>query len=227
MRKTARKTAKKTPQPSRARRGAKLKQRPRQRRPEEVRARILDAALREFARHGFEGTAMQDIAAQAGVALSLVVYHFKSKKQLWRAAVGAAAEVFHSRIQAMAAASDLSATERLRVLLPSLVRLGAELPEFSRIVATEAYSSSDRLLWLVRFGQGTFDTLLALIAEAQREGGVRPRLAPERLRYAILGITTIPSMAAEFRHITGRDPTSPVEIESSIEFLNQLVFVDP
>jgi TetR/AcrR family transcriptional regulator len=196
----------------------------RQRRPEEVRKRILEAALRSFAVHGFAGAVMQDIAKDSGAGLSLLVYHFKSKKNLWRAAVGAAAERFHSQIESMAAASDVTATQRLRLLMATLVRLSAEFPEFTRIVAMEAYQKSDRLLWLVRFGQHSFESLMTLIAQAQREGGVRSDLEPERLRYAVLGISSIPSLAAEFRQLTGRDPTSAAEIEASIEFIDKLVF---
>jgi AcrR family transcriptional regulator len=170
---------------------------------------------------------MQDIAKESGAGLSLVVYHFKSKKNLWRAAVGAVAERFHSPIQQLASATDLSATERLRLLVANLVRLGAESPEFTRVAAMEAYQKSDRLLWLVRSGQRSFEALLALLAEGQREGGVRPNLAPDRLRYAILGITSIPSMAAEFHQLTGRDSTSSAEVEASIDFINELVFTDP
>lgn len=49
------------------------------------RDRILDAAELLFAKGGFDGVSMRDIAAQAGVGLPLIVYHFENKQRLYRA----------------------------------------------------------------------------------------------------------------------------------------------
>ncbi|MGN5478584.1 TetR/AcrR family transcriptional regulator [Cupriavidus basilensis] len=49
------------------------------------RERVLDAAERLFAEGGFEGVSMRDIAAEAGVGLPLIVYHFETKGNLYRA----------------------------------------------------------------------------------------------------------------------------------------------
>ena len=45
----------------------------------ETRARIMDAAMELFRRHGFEETTMRDIAAEAGVATGAAYYYFDSK----------------------------------------------------------------------------------------------------------------------------------------------------
>jgi len=44
--------------------------------------RILDAAERLFAEHGFAQTSLRDITAEAGVNLAAVNYHFQSKDHL-------------------------------------------------------------------------------------------------------------------------------------------------
>lgn len=48
-------------------------------------ARIREAALAHFPRHGFAGTTIRRIAADAGVSPALVVHHFGSKEGLRRA----------------------------------------------------------------------------------------------------------------------------------------------
>lgn len=45
---------------------------------------ILQAALEEFARRGFDGTRMQTIADRAGVNKALLFYYFRSKEKLFR-----------------------------------------------------------------------------------------------------------------------------------------------
>ena len=43
---------------------------------ERTRARILDAAMEDFALRGFEASTLRDIASQAGVSLGLIRHHF-------------------------------------------------------------------------------------------------------------------------------------------------------
>jgi AcrR family transcriptional regulator len=50
----------------------------------ETRERILDAAERHFAVHGFAGTSMRAVTKEAGVNLAAVHYHFGTKEDLLR-----------------------------------------------------------------------------------------------------------------------------------------------
>lgn len=56
------------------------------------RAAILDAAKRLFAREGFGGVSMDQIAAEAGVSKLTVYSHFGDKEALFRAAIQAKCE---------------------------------------------------------------------------------------------------------------------------------------
>lgn len=59
---------------------------PRVRLPAEVRiGQILDAALAEFATHGFAATRMDDIAARAGLSKGGLYAHFASKEEVFEA----------------------------------------------------------------------------------------------------------------------------------------------
>lgn len=51
----------------------------------ERQASLLRAAARAFAERGFTGTAMDDVAAEAGVTRLIVYRHFGSKEELYRA----------------------------------------------------------------------------------------------------------------------------------------------
>lgn len=53
--------------------------------PEGTRGAILDAAMERFSEYGFDGSSVDAIAADAGVAKSLALYHFRTKRGLWEA----------------------------------------------------------------------------------------------------------------------------------------------
>lgn len=57
----------------------------RRERAEETRADLLDAAARMFAAHGYEGTAVGDLARAAGYTKGAVYSNFGSKEDLFRA----------------------------------------------------------------------------------------------------------------------------------------------
>lgn len=53
--------------------------------PDQRRSLIEDSAARLFARHGYEGTRLDDIAADAGVTKPILYRHFDSKNDLYLA----------------------------------------------------------------------------------------------------------------------------------------------
>jgi AcrR family transcriptional regulator len=57
--------------------------------------RILDAAERLFARHGFYGVSVRDITEVAEVDVALVNYHFGSKRELFAAVFQRRAEILN------------------------------------------------------------------------------------------------------------------------------------
>src|ERR671910_3594384 len=54
----------------------------------ETKEKILDAAERLFAAHGFAGTSLRSVTKEAGVNLAAVHYHFGNKEDLLRAVLG-------------------------------------------------------------------------------------------------------------------------------------------
>ncbi|CAL8970407.1 TetR family transcriptional regulator [Rhodoplanes serenus] len=62
------------------------------------RARIIAAAEKLFALEGFHGASMRNIADAAGVGLSVVVYHFETKQNLYRAVFAQHQKLFAERL---------------------------------------------------------------------------------------------------------------------------------
>jgi len=65
----------------------KAKMNVRDQRREDSRQAVLVAAADLFSKNGYNGVALDDIAAASGVRKNNLIYHFTSKKQLWKETV--------------------------------------------------------------------------------------------------------------------------------------------
>jgi AcrR family transcriptional regulator len=74
---------------------------------------ILAAAEEVFARRGYHGAALEDIAQAAGISKALIYEHFASKRELHASLVNAHVEEIFQRLQA-SAATDRPGEARLR-----------------------------------------------------------------------------------------------------------------
>ncbi|MFI7705882.1 TetR/AcrR family transcriptional regulator [Nonomuraea sp. NPDC049480] len=96
-----------------------------QRDPERTKARILQAALEEFAAKGFAGARVSEIAARAGVNKQLISYYFGGKEGLYQALT--------TRWQSEESAFADSSSSLGR-LLAGYVRFNAERRDFGKLM---------------------------------------------------------------------------------------------
>jgi AcrR family transcriptional regulator len=82
------------------------------------RAQILGAAVRCFARHGFQGATIPDICAEAGLSVGAVYGYFDSKDAI----IAALADHGRRATSELIGAAAGSPTERLRAVLSALAR---------------------------------------------------------------------------------------------------------
>ncbi len=97
----------------------------------ETKARILDAALTEFAANGLAGARTEKIAAAAGVNKALLYYYFESKEKLYVAAL----EMISAKVR------DRSMAVFLREASPGERVLRMALDHFDRIIGQQEFQS--------------------------------------------------------------------------------------
>ena len=129
---------------------------------EGTRASLVEAAIHEFAAHGFDGASTRAIAARAGVHQPQINYHFDSKLALWRAALDHLFDELGAAI-ADAIADTHDDLDVLRRSIRTIVRESARRPELNRMMVKESSVRSERLTWLTEHHvRGWFDTHVAL-----------------------------------------------------------------
>jgi AcrR family transcriptional regulator len=200
-----------------------------QQRTIETRRKIIDAAIEEFARNGYEGASTRTIASNAGLQHTLVTYHFSSKEGLWREAISSIlAEykaAFDARLEGLRGVDDAT---KLRLIHEDFIRFGASNLNFHRIMAHVAASPSPQLDWLIdEYLRHTFEARAELIRGAQKAGRYVAG-DPYHLEYIFIGaVTRIYMLASEVEKIMGRSPFEPEFIDEHVQVCLGLFFRDP
>ena len=191
-----------------------------------TRERILAAALDLFSERSFEGATTREIATRAGVTQPLLNYHFRSKDELWRAAVdglfAALADALAARVDGLRGVDDLTV---MRLLVREFVYFSAEHPQVHRIITQECKTDGPRMDWLVErhirpLYEQTKQRLSSLV-----ERGSLPDVPLAHLYYIITGAgPTMFVLGPECRRLTGVDPTDPSVIEAHADAVCRLLF---
>ncbi|MBT8466102.1 MAG: TetR/AcrR family transcriptional regulator [Deltaproteobacteria bacterium] len=195
-----------------------------QRRALETRARLIEAAIGEFAEKGFEGASTGEIASRAGVAQSAVPYHFGTKDLLWKAAGEGLFGLLRERLGARLAGLDgVDVLTTARLLLTEFVRFAAAHPELHRFMLQEGTGPSERLEWLVAKHVIPMASVLEGVFQGiESLGGPSPG-PMTHVFYVLIGAVSTPyALAPQVRLATGEDPFSEDYIEAHTEMMLRL-----
>ncbi len=188
--------------------------------------RIMDAAEKLFAEHGYDGTSLRTLTARAGVNLASVNYHFRSKEEL----LGC---VFRRRLEQLNA-------ERLRLLeeleagsegrpvpLRQLIRVLLEPP--LRLAATPEAAGFGKLLGRMYSGSGGFPQKIfagELRAFIERFSAAFARTlpglpAPERFwrMFFSIGAMAHTLAAQELLRTVSGGMCDPLDVDTAVEML--------
>ena len=190
----------------------------------EKRQLVLNAAIELFAARGFDGTSLPAMTAECGVPVPLIVYHFGSKEQLWRAAVDEIYRRYQAHFDAGIADSALSGPAFFRHQISAYIHAVAAHPQYMRMLFQEGTQDTPRLAWLVARHQGPFTArLTALIERAQTEG-LLPLADPVHLKFLLSGAFVMPIvLAAEYALLDGTDARSPEFVAAHIALCERLL----
>ena len=183
------------------------------------RRQILDAAVRVFARQGFHGCRVSDIADEAGVAYGLVYHYFGSKDEVldrvfldrWSILLETIAEMERR---------DVPAREKLRGIAGFVVDSYAHDPDVMKVIVVEVTRAANT------FGQTHYPTMKAaydgiarIVERGQRDGEFTPTVAPDFAAMAFYG--AIEQVLTAW--ILGGRPTDATIYEQAKDFVVETI----
>jgi TetR/AcrR family transcriptional regulator len=203
-------------------------------RADHTRARILDAAIRAFSENGLAGARTEQIAEEAGVNKALLYYYFKSKEDLYAAALEQVIDSVRAESVSVLE-TNVSAGERfVQIVLGNFDRAHSH-PAMKSMMQQE----------MVRLHRGEenriesmaekfFRPLWSMIDKLLDEGissGELIQVDSTQMRYAALGANLLYFLSAPLIKLAmGTDPLEPRELElrrkAAVEYLGQTIFTD-
>ena len=152
---------------------------------EEKRRRILDAAVRVFARRGFHTSRVGDIAEEAGVAHGLLYHYFSSKDEVLQTVFRENWRDLLARFEAVEA-SDERADEKLRGIVKILLRTWRNDPALVTVMVREVGRSPHLATQVEDIGKG-FAVIQRVIEQGQADGVFRPELDARLASWVVYG----------------------------------------
>jgi TetR/AcrR family transcriptional regulator, fatty acid metabolism regulator protein len=152
---------------------------------EEKRRRLLDAAVRVFARKGYHSSRVGDIAEEAGVAHGLLYHYFASKEDVLRAVFRETWRALIETIRSVEEAGD-PPPEQLRKVAEILLRSWRRDPDLVRVLVLEVTRSQHLSGEMDEIGE-SFAAIQEIVERGQADGSIRADLDARLASYVFYG----------------------------------------
>ena len=152
---------------------------------EDKRRRLLEAAVRVFARAGYHGSRVGDIAEEAGVAHGLLYHYFSSKEEVLRTIFRENWGELLERFRAVEG-SDEPADEKLEGIAKILLRTWRNDPDLVTVMVREV-ARSRHLQEEVGAVREAFAIVQRIVEQGQEEGLFRSELDPRLASWLVYG----------------------------------------
>ncbi|WP_394850779.1 TetR/AcrR family transcriptional regulator [Pendulispora brunnea] len=189
---------------------------PRARDPERSRARILSAAMKEFALRGFAGARVDAIAKRARINKRMLYHYFGNKKELFEATILA--------IQADKEQIIEAGPQHVQDMLPYIYDNFGSKRDWMRMMQWEALTYGSREVPSEKMRAKLFKPGLDRVAKAQRENGLLREEKTELAMMVLMALASYPHLMPQAaRMLTGHAPDEPQFRRSYSALLRRII----
>lgn len=189
----------------------------------DTKEKILDAALEIFARDGYAGTNIKDIAESVGIVKSALYKHFESKEAIWDAVMDRIAAYYEAQVAPLDKQSDIPKTtneliEFTRGMLNFTLH-DNRVVRARKVITAEQFRDVKTRDYANKYFLYRNEEMFTSIFEEMMERGVIKKCDPKILAFAY----TTP--IAALIHLCDRDPDREDEAVQKLEAFVKM-FID-
>jgi len=192
-------------------------------RRDQVEGAILAEAVRLFAEHGFDGTAVADVAARAGLSKQNLMYYFTTKQALYTRVLDDVLDDWLARMATLADA-DREPGDVLRAYVAAKLAFSREQPLASRVYALEVIGGAKiygeqirrRVVPLLRADIAVFERWIA-------QGKIAP-VDATHLLFAVWAMTqSYADFAAQMQLVLGQPQLGQPDFDAAERLITGMV----
>lgn len=164
----------------------------------DIRARLLDAAIACFVRHGIAATSLRAIATEAGVTPAMLHYYFGDKPQLQQAVIDERLLPATAMLRDILAAAGDDIAALVAAFVRGIGEVVARHPWLPSLWVREVLCEGGALreVMLQKIAPQLPRMLAQRFAAAQKKGKLNPDLDPRLMVVSLVGLTMFPAAGA-------------------------------
>lgn len=181
---------------------------------------IMEAAEELFAEKGFNGTSVRDIAEKANVNLAMISYYFGSKDKLFESLFIYRGEVMKVTLESIIDQSQLTALEKIHLLIDNYIDKIMIRQCFHRILAREQVLNttgniSDIILQMKKTNQ---QLIARIVEEGQKSGEFAKNIDIPLMMITMIGTANhMVTTKHYYRELNNHQQLSEQEFETLIK----------
>ena len=191
-------------------------------RGEDTRAALLAAGRRVFARRGYDGASVREIAAGAAANLGAITYHFGSKRELYERVLEEGLLPMIERVEKITEGNQ-SPIERLGLVVEVFFEYLGAHPDLPRLLLQEISAGKKpprAVLAMIRRNMGY---VISILSEGWRDGSLRrgdPLLSALSVVSQPIYMTLVGPILEEIGGVDLKDPSTRA---GAIEHVQELL----
>lgn len=194
----------------------------RQKRIDDKRGAVLEAALRLFSRLGHQGTTLEQIANDADLSKTNVLYYFRNKDEIYRAVIRGVIGRWLEPLDELRAGVEPEAA--ITRYVRSKLEFSRDHPEASRLFCTEIVRGAPLIqAELSAELKAAVDEKAELLSRWRRSGTIAA-VDPHHLIFSIWAVTQhYADFAVQVEALTGRTLQDPAFFDDTLAALTRII----
>ena len=134
--------------------------------------KIFEASMKLFSEKGYEGTSIEEITSEVGVAKGTLYYHFTSKEEIFDFLISEGMGLLENSIQIKVNKQE-SYIDKIRAIILIQIKLIAKYEKFITILTTEMWGTGERAKVCQNFVNGYLSDIKNILDEGIEKGELK------------------------------------------------------